>query len=257
MDSSKLDLKDDIIEILKDADLTKLSTKKIRIQLEEKYKVDLMERKSEIDFLVMAEIENIEKCKSTKNTNSKAKPQHNGPAPKKMKRDKVEEEEDDDNDDDVDDKSEDEEDDKDKDKNTEDDEDIARQLQEEEENGAIRKTRHAHKKKTPAKSEKKEKKQRKKGAPRENRFTETCNLSPELAAIMGEDKLKRSDVVKRMWAIVKERNLFDPKNKQWMICDDQMYSVFGKKKVKLFGMMKYLTSHIYKSDEVISSPLSS
>ena len=40
--------------------------------------------------------------------------------------------------------------------------------------------------------------------------------------------MARKDVVKQMWAIVKERQLQDPANKQFMLCDDQLLKVFGK-----------------------------
>jgi chromatin remodeling complex protein RSC6 len=44
---------------------------------------------------------------------------------------------------------------------------------------------------------------------------------------MGADAMPRHEVVKRMWAIIKERNLYDPKNKQFAICDEQLMKVFG------------------------------
>ena len=63
---------------------------------------------------------------------------------------------------------------------------------------------------------------------RETGFTKTYKLSPELAEIVGAEAMPRHEVVKRMWAIIKERNLYDPKNKQFAICDDQLLKVFGK-----------------------------
>lgn len=83
---------------------------------------------------------------------------------------------------------------------------------------------------------------------RETGFTKTYKLSPELAEIMGADAMPRHEVVKRMWAIIKERNLYDPKNKQFAICDDQLMKVFGVERFRAFGMMKYLKSHILETE---------
>lgn len=68
-------------------------------------------------------------------------------------------------------------------------------------------------------------------------------LSPELAALVGQDSMARHEVVKKVWAIIKERNLYDPKNKQFAICDDALFKVIGVKRFRTFGMMKYLKDH--------------
>jgi len=74
-------------------------------------------------------------------------------------------------------------------------------------------------------------------------YTKVCKLSPELAIVMGEDSMARHEVVKKMWKIVKEKNLYDPKNKQFAICNDELFAVFGIKRFRTFGMMKYLKNH--------------
>lgn len=70
-------------------------------------------------------------------------------------------------------------------------------------------------------------------------------LSPQLAAVVGADCLPRHEVVKRVWAIIKERSLYDPKNKQFAICDSQLQSVMGVKRFRTFAMMKYLKTHFH------------
>jgi len=75
------------------------------------------------------------------------------------------------------------------------------------------------------------------------RANKTVKLSPELSDIMGVDSMPRPEVVKKMWSIIKERNLYDPKNKQFAVCDEQLQKVFGVKRFRTFGMMKYLKSH--------------
>ncbi|CAG7826589.1 unnamed protein product, partial [Allacma fusca] len=74
-------------------------------------------------------------------------------------------------------------------------------------------------------------------------YTKTCRLSPELARVMGEEAMARHEVVKRMWKIIKEKNLYDPKNKQFAICNEDLLPIFGVKRFRTFGMMKYLKNH--------------
>lgn len=81
------------------------------------------------------------------------------------------------------------------------------------------------------------------GAGKGNGFTRPQKLSPELAELMGSESLPRHEVVKKMWEIIKGRNLYDPKNKQFAICDDDVYKVIGVKRFRTFGMLKYLKTH--------------
>lgn len=81
------------------------------------------------------------------------------------------------------------------------------------------------------------------GKSRGTGFTRSLQLSPELASLMGAESLPRHEVVKKMWAMIKERNLYDPKNKQYAICDNDLYKVFGVKRFRTFGMLKYLRPH--------------
>jgi len=74
-------------------------------------------------------------------------------------------------------------------------------------------------------------------------YTKECKLSPELAAVMGQPAMARHEVVKQVWKLIKEKNLYDPKNKQFAICNDELLSVFGVKRFRTFGMMKYLKNH--------------
>jgi chromatin remodeling complex protein RSC6 len=66
----------------------------------------------------------------------------------------------------------------------------------------------------------------------------------ELAEIVGGDEMPRHEVVKRMWAYIKENKLQDPKNKQVIICDEKLSRVIPTKKFKGFGMTKFLKEHM-------------
>ena len=75
-------------------------------------------------------------------------------------------------------------------------------------------------------------------------YMKELQLSEELADIVGTERAARHEVVKQMWAYIKENNLQDPKNKQFAICDDKLEKVIGQKKFKCFGMAKYLKDHM-------------
>lgn len=75
-------------------------------------------------------------------------------------------------------------------------------------------------------------------------YTKPLKLSEDLEAIVGTKTAPRHEVIKQMWAYIKENNLQDPKNKQWAICDDKLEKVIGEKKFKCFGMAKYLKDHM-------------
>uniref|UniRef100_A0A2M3Z8J3 Putative rna polymerase i transcription factor uaf n=1 Tax=Anopheles braziliensis TaxID=58242 RepID=A0A2M3Z8J3_9DIPT len=83
----------------------------------------------------------------------------------------------------------------------------------------------------------------KKGGARGTGYTRPYTLSADLAALCGAESLPRHEVVKKIWTIIKERNLYDPKNKQFAICDAELQKVIGVKRFRTFGMLKYLKPH--------------
>merc|ERR1712213_147368 len=77
--------------------------------------------------------------------------------------------------------------------------------------------------------------------------TKPLNLSAELADLVGAkkgEKLSRPEVVKRLWAHIKGQKLQDPENKQYFTPDAKMIPIFGKDKVRAFGMAKFLKTHL-------------
>lgn len=250
---TKDQLRRDLKDILKGADLSELSSKKVRKRLEDKYNADLTDRKKEIDDLLMVLMQDLENgaassddghSDESRDSEQKSDGSHSsgddsdfdvpediGPPKKKAKTLSKKKESKGDLDIDHD-----------------DDEEMARRLQEEE--GGARRTRSGGAKRRPP-LKKNASKVKKEGTKKKSTYSKPSLLSPTLAAIVGTNELPRSDVVKKLWDIAKEKNLFDPKNRQFVICDDEFYGLFGRKRVRMFGMMKYLSRHIYDKTEVV------
>ena len=68
--------------------------------------------------------------------------------------------------------------------------------------------------------------------------------SAELGAIVGTDKLPRSEVISKVWAYIKAHNLQNPENKREIVADEKLKKVFGKDKVTMFEMNKYISQHV-------------
>jgi chromatin remodeling complex protein RSC6 len=68
--------------------------------------------------------------------------------------------------------------------------------------------------------------------------------SPELAAVVGSSPLPRPEVVKKVWEHIKKNKLQDEKNKRDINADAKLEKVFGKKKVSMFEMNKFLAAHL-------------
>jgi len=75
-------------------------------------------------------------------------------------------------------------------------------------------------------------------------LTKAYKLSQELADIVGKQEATRGEVIKQLWAYIKEHKLQDPENKQYFKPDKRMAKVFGEDKMRGFGMAKYLGKHL-------------
>jgi len=76
-------------------------------------------------------------------------------------------------------------------------------------------------------------------------FMKPLKVSPELAAVVGNGPLPRSEVVKKIWVYIKGKNLQDPKNRRNIIADEALKKVFGGKAVvNMFEMTKLVSAHL-------------
>jgi len=76
------------------------------------------------------------------------------------------------------------------------------------------------------------------------------NLSPELQAVIGAGPESRGQVMKKVWAYIKENNLQNPANKRNIFADEKLLPLFGgKKEVTMFEMTKLLSAHLTDPDK--------
>ena len=76
-------------------------------------------------------------------------------------------------------------------------------------------------------------------------FMKPMKISAELAAVVGEGPMPRSEVVKALWAYIKQHSLQDEKNKRNINADDKLKAVFGgKATVNMFEMTKLVSKHL-------------
>ena len=75
-------------------------------------------------------------------------------------------------------------------------------------------------------------------------FSKPLTPSKELAAVVGADPLPRTAVVSKVWEYIKKHELQNEKNKREILADDKLKAVFGKDKVTMFEMNKYLAAHL-------------
>ncbi|WP_394647610.1 SWIB/MDM2 domain-containing protein [uncultured Sphingomonas sp.] len=68
--------------------------------------------------------------------------------------------------------------------------------------------------------------------------------SVELGAIVGNEKLPRSQVISKVWDYIKANDLQNPASKREILADEKLQKVFGREKVTMFEMNKYISQHV-------------
>jgi len=258
-DISREDLKKEIQDILKDADLDNTSAKKVRLQLQEKLDCDLTERKKEVDALVMEVIDEQTQDEEgeEEEEESEEEEEEEKPTKKAAARKRADSGSDSDEDEEPSDGG---------GSDYEPDEPVkikgsskkaaakrknkfgsdVESSGEEWGGGASAKKKKKTQRKKKADSDddddEKPKKKRKAGA--KNGYIKPVKLSADLADIVGGEEMPRHEVVKRMWQYIKDNNLQDPKNRQMIKCDDKLSKVIPTKKFRGFGMAKFLKDHM-------------
>jgi upstream activation factor subunit UAF30 len=88
------------------------------------------------------------------------------------------------------------------------------------------------------------------GKKRNNPFNTELSVSPELASLVGSDRMARPQIVKALWAYIHEHELQDPQDKRTILLDDRMRRVFQRDSFTMFTMNKYIKRHARKVEDV-------
>ena len=75
-------------------------------------------------------------------------------------------------------------------------------------------------------------------------FMKALTLSPELAAVLGNKPLPRTEIVKQLWVYIKAHGLQDATNKRNINADAKLKAVFGKPQVTMFEMAGLIGKHV-------------
>jgi chromatin remodeling complex protein RSC6 len=95
--------------------------------------------------------------------------------------------------------------------------------------------------KKPAKKAKKSGAKRKPNAA----FMKELQPSEDLAQVIGNKPIPRTEVVKKLWAYIRKNNLQDAKERRMINADDKLKPVFGgKRQVSMFEMTKLVNKHL-------------
>jgi upstream activation factor subunit UAF30 len=75
-------------------------------------------------------------------------------------------------------------------------------------------------------------------------FMKALTPSAELAAVIGEAPVARTEAVSKMWDYIKANNLQNPANKRNILADAKLEKVFGKNEVTMFELTGLLGKHL-------------
>ncbi|CAN0864290.1 Upstream activation factor subunit spp27 [Linum grandiflorum] len=117
--------------------------------------------------------------------------------------------------------------------------------EEEEEEGARRSSRRKPRAKGRSKKPAEEGKKRGGGG---GGFTKICGLSPQLQEFVGAPEMARTEVVKKIWCYIREKELQDPSNRRNILCDEPLRALFHVDSINMFQMNKALAKHIWPLD---------
>jgi chromatin remodeling complex protein RSC6 len=78
-------------------------------------------------------------------------------------------------------------------------------------------------------------------------FMSPMNVSPELAAVVGNGPMPRSEVVSKLWEYIKKNNLQDTKDKRIVNTDEKLKKIFGgQPSVHMMKMAGFISKHVSK-----------
>jgi chromatin remodeling complex protein RSC6 len=76
-------------------------------------------------------------------------------------------------------------------------------------------------------------------------FMAPLAVNAQLAEVVGNKPLPRTEIVKKMWEYIKKNNLQDKENKRMINADDKLKVLFGgKQQVSMFELAKVVNNNL-------------
>ena len=75
-------------------------------------------------------------------------------------------------------------------------------------------------------------------------FMKPLTPSPQLAAVVGNTPMPRTEIVSKLWAYIKKNKLQDQSNKRMVNADAKLKDIFGKAQVSMFEMAGLIGKHV-------------
>ena len=75
-------------------------------------------------------------------------------------------------------------------------------------------------------------------------FMKAMTPSPQLAAVIGDKPVPRTEVTKKVWEYIKKNNLQDSAKRTMINADAKLKEIFRKGQVSMFEMTKLINNHL-------------
>ena len=75
-------------------------------------------------------------------------------------------------------------------------------------------------------------------------FMKAMTPSPQLAAVIGDKAVPRTEVTKKVWDYIKKNGLQDSAKRTMINADSKLKEIFKKGQVSMFEMTKLINSHL-------------
>jgi chromatin remodeling complex protein RSC6 len=75
-------------------------------------------------------------------------------------------------------------------------------------------------------------------------FMKAMQPSDQLAEVIGNGAMPRTEVTKKLWAYIKRKGLQDKKNRRMINADENLRPIFRRDQVSMFEMTKLVNKHL-------------
>ena len=75
-------------------------------------------------------------------------------------------------------------------------------------------------------------------------FMKAMQPSAQLAAVVGNSPMPRTEITKKLWAYHKRKGLQDAKQRRLINADENLRPIFKKDQVSMFDMTKLVNKHL-------------